>query len=263
MGRDTTELDKRLASALMEASPVLFLDNVNATNLRSDLLASVLSEPNVDVRLLGVSRMVRLNSTAFVAVTGNGVRLSEDLIRRFMVCDLDAKTEDPEGRPFAPGFFESIKAQRLELLTAALTIWRWGRLNDASLSRGRSLGSFETWGRWVRDPLLTLGCADPVERIARSKASDPERARVAAIFAEWSACHSDRPVTAAKLHSRVVALIDPQGRGRQFLASAVVAIVGTRAGGFMLTRQDAAGKWGTATYALQTTTSEQKTDAAL
>jgi putative DNA primase/helicase len=115
MGRDIAELDKRLASALMDAASVLFLDNVNATNLRSDLLASVLSEPNVDIRPLGVSRMVRLNSTAFVAVTGNGLRLSEDLTRRFIMCELDAKTEDPEGRSFAPGFPEAIKCRRLRL----------------------------------------------------------------------------------------------------------------------------------------------------
>jgi|SRR5271166_1325880 len=125
--------------ALTEAAPVLFLDNVNATNLRSDLLASVISEPNVDVRLLGVSRMVRLNPSAFVAVTGNGLRLSEDLTRRFITCERDAKTEDPKGRPFAPGFLDAIKARRLELLAAALTIWRWGRQCNADLAHGRLL----------------------------------------------------------------------------------------------------------------------------
>ena len=253
MGRDIAELDKRLASALMDATPVLFLDNVNATNLRSDLLASVLSEPNVDVRLLGASRMVRLNSSAFVAVTGNGLCLSEDLARRFIACELDAKTEDPEGRPFAPGFLDAIRARRLELLRATLTIWRWGRQNDADMARGRPLGSYEIWSRWVRDPLLALGCADSVERISHSKAADPERARVAAIFNEWSIRHADKPVTAAKLDPRVAVLVDPQNRGRQFLATAVAALVSTRAAGFVLTRQDAIGKWGVATYVLKTT----------
>ena len=122
-----------------------------------------------------------------------------------------------------------------------------------ALERGRPLGSFETWSRWVRDPLLALGCTDPVDRLARSKANDPERARVAAIFAEWWNCHTDRPVTVAKLDLRVAALDDPQARGRQFLAAAVANLAGTRAAGFVLTRQDAAGKWGAATYALKTT----------
>jgi hypothetical protein len=45
-------------------------------------------------------------------------------------------------------------------------------------------------------------------------------------------------------------LVDPQGRGRQHIAARLVQLTGTRAGGFVLTRQEAAGKWGAATYSL-------------
>jgi hypothetical protein len=107
--------------------------------------------------------MVDVNSAAFIAVTGNGVTVSEDLARRFLVTVIDAGCEEPEARPFPPGFLEQIKRRRVDLLTAALTIWRWGRQNEATLSRGRPLGSFEDWAAWVRDPLLTLGCCDPVD----------------------------------------------------------------------------------------------------
>jgi hypothetical protein len=62
-GGDRQELDKRLASDLIEAAPAVFLDNVNGTRLRSDTLASVLTERPARVRLLGQSRMVALNST--------------------------------------------------------------------------------------------------------------------------------------------------------------------------------------------------------
>src|SRR5262249_18829233 len=89
-GGDRRELDKRLASDLIEAAPVLFLDNVNGSMLRSDTLASVLTERPARVRPLGRTGMVALNSTAFIAVTGNGLRVSEDLARRFIVCELDA-----------------------------------------------------------------------------------------------------------------------------------------------------------------------------
>jgi hypothetical protein len=81
-GADRQELDKRLASDLIEAAPVLFLDNVNGSMLRSDTLASVLTERPVRVRPLGRTGMVALNSTAFIAVTGNGLSVSEDLARR-------------------------------------------------------------------------------------------------------------------------------------------------------------------------------------
>jgi putative DNA primase/helicase len=97
-GGGRQELDKRLASALIGAAPVLFLDNVNSWLLRSDTLASVLTERPARVRPLGRTAMAPLASTAFVAVTGNGLNVSEDLARRFIVCELDARCEDPEAQ---------------------------------------------------------------------------------------------------------------------------------------------------------------------
>ena len=103
-GHDRQELDKRIAAELLEAAPALFLDNVNGAVLRCDTLASVMSERPARVRVLGQSRMVALNSTAFIAVTGNGLGVSEDLARRFMLSELDAQCEDPESRSLSPGF---------------------------------------------------------------------------------------------------------------------------------------------------------------
>ena len=77
--------------------------------LRSDTLASVLTERPARVRPLGRTRMVPLNSTAFIAVTGNGLTVSEDLARRFIVCELDARCENPEQRGFESGFLNRIK----------------------------------------------------------------------------------------------------------------------------------------------------------
>jgi hypothetical protein len=249
-GHDRQELDKRIVAELVEAAPALFLDNVNATVLHSATLASLLTERPARVRLLGQTRMVALNSTAFVAITGNGLRVSEDLARRFVPCELDARCENPEARDFAPGFLEEIDRQRPELLAAALTLWRWGRQNANDLKRGRSLGNFEVWCEWVRDPLLTLGCCDPVERVDLVKAQDPHRQQVAELFRTWYAYHANDPVKAAGLAGAVVDLLDPQGRGRQYVASRLAALTGTRSAGFMLTRQVAAGAWGAATYSL-------------
>ena len=178
-GGERHELEKRLAAELMEAHPAVFLDNANGLALRSDTLASVLTERPARVRVLGRSLMVPLNSTAFIAVTGNGLTVTEDLARRFIPCELDARCEDPESRPFASGFLNDIERRRAELLAAVLTIWRWGRQNAARLTRGKPLGSYEMWAEWCRDPLLTLGCRDPVERIEALKANDPRRQRIA------------------------------------------------------------------------------------
>ena len=252
-GSERAELEKRLAAELVEAGPILFLDNVNGAALRSDLLASVMTERPARVRVLGKTMMVPLNSTAFVAVTGNGLTVSEDLARRFLACDLDSKTEDPESRPFPRGFLDEIAGNREILLGATLTIWRWGRQNAASLTKGQPFGSFETWAEWVRDPLLALGCVDPVLRIAEAKASDPERRRTVELFTVWHEFHRDRPVKASDLAPEVRAIADPQAKGRQWMAAYLDRLKGTRLAGFVLTAQKGGGTWSVTTYALTRT----------
>jgi hypothetical protein len=252
-GCDRQELDKRLASDMIEAAPAVFLDNVNSSMLRSDILDSVLTERPARIRPLGRTQMVALNSTAFMAVTGNGVTVSQDLVRRFIVCELDARCEDPEQRPFEAGVLGWIELHRSELLTAALTVWRWGRQNAGDIEPGRPLGSFGVWSTWCRDPLVALGCRDPIERIERIKADDPKRCRIVELFETWFAHHDERPIKAVDLAEPVRALVDPQGRGRQHIAARLTQLAGTCAGGFALTRQDPVGKWGASTYALRRT----------
>lgn len=249
-GGERHELDKRLAAELVDAQPVLFLDNANGIALRSDTLASVLTERPTRVRVLGETRMVLLNSTAFIAVTGNGLTVTEDLARRFITCNLDPRCEDAESRPFPAGFLSYIERRRAELLTAALTIWRWGRQSANELKRGKPLGSFEMWAEWCRDPLVDLGCCDPVERIEKLKAQDPRRQRIAELFRAGWENHASAPMKANDLAEAVKTIADPQDRGRQYLATFLSGLAGTHAAEFILTRQEAAGKWTAATYAL-------------
>ncbi len=192
--------------------------------------------------------MARLNSTAFVAITGNGLSVSEDLARRFVHCALDARTPDPENRPFAPNFVQSLLPRREDLLSALLTIWRWGR--QSHLPKGRPLGSYEAWAEWVRDPLLALGCRDPVDRVQEAKSNDPVRARIAEAFACWHAHHGVAPVKAADLHDDVVVQFSWDGSNRQALVARLAALVGTHAGGWVLVKSKGGGKWAVASYFL-------------
>jgi hypothetical protein len=250
-GNDRHEMDKRIVAELIEATPVIFMDNVNATLLRSNTLASIITERPSAVRELGKSRMIRLEHASFIILTGNGLSVGEDLARRFIFSQLDPRLEDPESRRFKPGFLEEIERRRGELLAAALTIWRWGRQNARILKPGIALGSFETWATWVRDPLLALGCQDPVAQIREIKARDPQRQKVAELYELWWGHHGDAPTKASDLAEEVRIAIDPQGRGRQFIAKAVEDLAGTRHSGFVLSRQRGEGRKAVATYQLK------------
>jgi hypothetical protein len=196
--------------------------------------------------------MVPLNASALVILTGNGLTVSEDLARRFVTVEFDPRTEDPEARSFTTDIRAEVTERRAELLAALLTIWRWGRTAQGIVP-GRTLGSFEQWGKWVRDPLLALGCTDPADRVGEAKERDARRQAIAELFAIWWERHQDRPITISGLHEDVRHAADPQGRGRQFLSSQLERLAGTRTAGYVLARQAPAGRWGAATYALKLT----------
>jgi hypothetical protein len=248
-GGSQEELEKRISSALLEGGPAVLLDNFNNITLRSSSLESALTERPAKVRQFRTLDLVTLNALASMFVTGNGVLLGRDLVRRFIPTELDAGTEDPERRPFDGDIIAEMTDRRAELLIALLTIWRWGRQNR--LKRGIVLGSYEVWCSWARDPLIALGCRDPVIRVLETKQRDPHRQATHDLFLTWRAHHHDNPVKAYDLHLEVQKIIDPQGRGRQFVATALEKLAGARLGGFILTRQESYGKWSGATYAVQ------------
>jgi hypothetical protein len=234
-GHDREELEKRISAALCEARPGLLLDNINNATLASDTLASALTERPSIVRAFSTLKMVPMLVTTFITITGNGLSVSEDLLRRFLLGELDADCEDPELRWFPPGFLSDIARERPKLLAAVLTIWRWGRQNENELRRGLPLGGFETWTRWIRDPLLTLGAPDPVERLQAAKAADPRRLRMLAILSKWHEVHGSEWTQAAKLAEPVVAaMAGDRPMSRQAIAGRLQKMVGTRVGGFVL-----------------------------
>jgi hypothetical protein len=237
-GNDTGEMDKRLNSALLRGAEIIFLDNVNSTSLRSDTLASAVTEPKVQLRALGSSTPISIDCRSFIMITGNGVQVSEDLVSRFLFVELDARTGDPETRRMPAGFLDSVAAERGQILNAALTIIRHGLQNPYP---GLPLRNFDGWAQMCRDGLLVLGATDPVTRLEKVKASDPMREHHTAIMLAWQAAHQSNPVAAAALKDEVADLIAPNA-SRQALAAKVGSLVGMRIGNMQIVQAQQATK---------------------
>jgi hypothetical protein len=210
-GHDEQELEKRIGASLLRGEPVLLLDNMNNTLLRSAQLESCLTEPLVSLRLFGSLKMQDVRCTAFVVVTGNGLQASGDTARRFIYPTLEPPVDNPGEREYPAGFLDGILARRGELLSDCLTIWRWGR-QQSNLKRGLPFGSYERWASWVRDPLLALGCDDPVKGVQDARDRDPHRVNITALFAEWRVRHGSDWVKADDLDWHVRRLIDDKER---------------------------------------------------
>lgn len=189
------EQEKRVAAMLLAGASVLAIDNVEAGALKGDLLNVLLTGNALSLRVLGQSRMVRIEHAALVLSTGNNLVIAGDLTRRMLVCRLDPRTERPELRQFAFDPVERAQAQRRELVAALLTVAAWGR----SVQRPEPvLGSFEAWTRRVRDPLLELGLADPCACLDTLHSDDPEREVALEVLTEWRRCFGDAPTTVAQ-----------------------------------------------------------------
>jgi hypothetical protein len=217
-GHSREELDKRLVAVLLSADPFILIDNVNEQELASDQLASAITENPTQVRPMRTSAVVQLNPTTFFCLTGNGLRVTEDLSRRFLTVKLNAGVESPEARSFAGNFLAEAKRDRGAILSDIFTIVRWGVQQGDNLPRGRPLGSFEAWGTMCRDAVMAFSGRDPVVDIANRQATDSRRSELAELVDVWLHHHGDRPVKANDLHENVRHILAPYGESRQRLA---------------------------------------------
>jgi hypothetical protein len=255
------EFEKGLVGLLLRGGHSILIDNVNDTTLRSNTLCTALSDRPALLRALGSSRLVPVNSTTLISITGCALDVGRDLVRRTLQIELDAKTEHPERRTFKDGFLADVAARRVELLQHVLTILCWAKQNPQELKRGKSFGTYDEWTRAVRDPLLTLGCPDPVRRIAQLKISDPDRIAIFEVFEKWEECHGDDWVTAHTLHREVQdLLLGGRKFSRQRVASEVHRLLGTRLGHYLVEEKPKTDKWAPHEYRLIREAAEQHDD---
>jgi len=98
-------------------------------------------------------------STVFA--TGNNITFRGDMVRRGLVCNLEALDERPELRVFQKDALEVAADNRGTYVAAALTIVR-AYLAASAPSVCGPFGSYAAWSKMVRSPLIWLDEPDPV-----------------------------------------------------------------------------------------------------
>ncbi len=183
-GRTEEETEKRVASALMSGDATVGLDNCTLP-IRGDFLCMVMTQSEVQIRILGQSKLKTIPNTVMFLATGCHLEFAGDMTRRAIRCELDPETETPENITFANDPVEDAKRERPRLLVAALTVLR-AYIAAGQPNQSVPLGSFEQWSRWVRDALIWLGEADPCLTMEAIRKEDPEKEQLATILANWS-----------------------------------------------------------------------------
>src|SRR5439155_23583152 len=123
-------------------------------------------------------------TTTWIA-TGNNLQITGDLSSRTLLCTLDPQCEHPEERQFGADLHEYVPKFRFELVPAALTIVRAYIAAGCPDVKVPVFGRYEEWSRYVRQPLVWLGLADPCETKHVIAARDHVRNELGNLLEAW------------------------------------------------------------------------------
>jgi hypothetical protein len=181
--KSTDETEKRIGAILLSGISLVSLDNC-VHDLEGELLCQVTERPVIRIRVLGRSEMPLCECHTVVYATGNNITFRGDMIRRGLVCNLEALDERPELRKFQDDALDLVAADRGAYVAAALTIVR-AYLCAGSPNICPPFGSYSAWSTMVRSPLVWLGEPDPVISMEGLRDEDVELANIREFFGLW------------------------------------------------------------------------------
>jgi 5S rRNA maturation endonuclease (ribonuclease M5) len=159
---EDAEVRKLLLTAVREARPVLFIDNVKG-RLSCEPLEAFLSAPVWSDRILGVSESFTADNLTTVFVTGNGMTVSPDMRRRSLFVELHLDVERAEDRQFKrPLDVPTLLKLRPSILAALWSLVRhWDTQGRPAPSRSHS--AFPSWTKIVGGIVEAAGFGCPLE----------------------------------------------------------------------------------------------------
>ena len=182
-GSTLEEFEKRLSAQLMMGRQIIAIDNIN-NELDGDLLNQSLTQAEVDLRILGESRIITVRCSTVNTATGNNLRLVGDLTRRAAIGRLDPKTDRPEIRQFDYDPLVDAREHRGELVAAALTILRAYVVAGMPGPPARLQG-FGEWSDLICGALVWVGLKNPAETQETLRENDPKLSKLIRIATVW------------------------------------------------------------------------------
>lgn len=210
---DQVEMNKAITAILMQGDAVVNLDNIERGEALSGReLSKALTQETYSGRILGSSKVVNLPSCCMWLATGNQLRISGDMTRRVIPCEIDPECERPDEREFKRDLYEWIPEHRPALVVAALTALRSYIVAGNPRQNIKPLGGFTDWSGLVRSALVWLGEEDPLSSRDSIEDADPERAKLRALLLAWQHTFGSAPATSKEAIFKATPRIDPQTR---------------------------------------------------
>ena len=192
--KDDEECRKFLLAELLRAPAVIEFDNLTGDLIAHKSLCIALTSEHMTDRILGVSKTATVSSRALFLSSGNNVGPVQDMTRRCITIHLNPECETPAMRTFKrPGLVQEIQRQRGLYISAALTIVRAWIAARRPRMDCPALAGYDEWSDLCSQPLLWLGCDDPIKSVFEAMADDPDRETLGQLLRAWQACFGKRP----------------------------------------------------------------------
>jgi hypothetical protein len=169
------ELHKILSAELRQLAPIIVFDNIDCV-LRSDKLASAVTTPVYEARLLGSLDTISVPVRACWVLNGINLRLNRDLATRTFESRLVSKLEDPSSRTDfqIPDLLAWARANRADQLSALYILINHYMNNGRPGFKGPVMGRFPQWSREVGGVLHNAGLTDFLGNVASGLHEDKE-----------------------------------------------------------------------------------------
>jgi hypothetical protein len=197
---DEKEMEKRLGALVLESAGIVSLDNLTF-DIGGPLLCQMATQQVVRVRILGLSEMPECEWRGALFANGNNISIKEDMSRRTLISNMDARVERPELRQFKHNPIAKVMADRGKFIAAILTIARaWRAAGCPGDNEVSKLAGYSEWERAIRMPLIWLGKQDVVVSMEQAREDDPVGGAQRELYRLWSQhLELNQPYTAAML----------------------------------------------------------------
>jgi hypothetical protein len=202
--RNDEEMNKTILTVLLNSALTLDFDNLERGQVvgKEGSLAALLTSESYSGRKLGANIDAHLPASILVQMTGNNIRLQDDMPSRIIPCRLNPRMENPSSRRFKRNVIEWTHQHRGQIAQAALTIVAAYLRNGCPVIEGDGT-RFALWDSMVRLPIIYAGGTNVAQAMAASVEDDDARAQLAEVMDAWWHLFGDREVKAGDVEKRI------------------------------------------------------------
>jgi hypothetical protein len=200
--RTSEEATKSILSLLLSAPAVIEFDDMDTDWLAHGVINRMLTARSISDRILGVSKVATVSTSALVLGSGNNVGPLRDLARRVLTINLNAKSETPGTLSYKGNPVAALKADRGRYVSAVLTIIEAWKAAGSPKTNVPSIASYGgDWANYCRHPLIWLGLPDPATALLEQMRADADTDVLLSFLKAWHNEHGDKALELRQLLS--------------------------------------------------------------